>query len=140
MLNKPHFDKIQAFFSIWWKDIQRCDVFHHAYSMAYVSLLSLIPSLSAIFAVLSLFSPLLESDSQFIGDVRRFLLEHLASGSGAQVVSQIEGFLQNLDVRKIGLTGFAGTLVTLILLLKQIEMALNRIFQVKNRGILLADS
>lgn len=99
--------------------------------MAYVSLLSLIPSLAAIFAVLSLFSPLLQQDSNIIAELKRFLLEHLAAGSGEQAIGYMEDFISNLDIQKIGITGFAGTLVTLILLLKQIELALNRIFFIR---------
>lgn len=111
-------------------DIKRFDLLRHAYAMAYISLLSLIPSLAAIFAVLSLFSPLISQDSNLVNLLKDFVLEHLASASGEQAVQYIEMFIANLDIKKIGITGFAGTLITLILLLKHIEVALNKIFQV----------
>ena len=111
-------------------DAVRSDILRHAYGMAYVSLLSLIPSLAAIFAVLSLFNPMLSSESNFVNHIRQFVIEHLAQASGEQAISYIESFIANLDIKKIGITGFAGTLVTLILLLKHIEVALNKIFQV----------
>ncbi len=122
--------KIKQYLQIWWQDILRCKIFQYSYSMAYVSLLSLVPSLSALFAVLTLFSPLLEQDSDFITKIRQFILEHLATGSGEQMTAYLASFIGNLDIRKIGLTGFAGTLITLVMLLRQIEIALNSIFQV----------
>ena len=111
-------------------DIKRFDLLRHAYAMAYVSLLSLIPSLAAIFALMSLFSPLFDQDSNAINDIRTFILQHLASASGEQAIEYMESFISNLDFKKIGITGFAGTMVSLILLLKHIEVALNKIFQV----------
>ncbi|SME88293.1 YihY/virulence factor BrkB family protein [Pseudobacteriovorax antillogorgiicola] len=113
-----------------YKDMIRHDILRHAYAMSYVSLLSLIPSLAAIFAVLSLFNPLLSQDSNFIHYLKDFVLEHLATASGQQAIDHIEGFIANLDLKKIGISGLAGTMVTLILLLKHIEVALNTIFQV----------
>lgn len=125
-----------AIFRAVWHDIKRCNILQSAYSMAYVSLLSLIPSLAAIFAVISLFSPMMDESSGLVDQTRRFLLEHLAAGSGEQAIGYMEGFIDNLDVQKVGLTGFAGTLVTLILLLRQIELALNHIFRIKeSRGL-----
>ena len=108
----------------------RCDLFKHAYSMAYVTLLSLIPSLAAILGLISLFKPLLGENSAFILNIRSLILEHLATGTGEQAISLLENLLNNLDIAKIGITGFGGMLLSLILLLKQVETALNRIFYV----------
>ena len=81
---------------------------------------------------MSLFSPLFDQNSNLILDARRFILQHLASASGEQAIEYIEIFIANLDFKKIGISGFAGTIVTLILLLKHIEVALNKIFQVND--------
>lgn len=116
---------------ILFNDMKRSDLFKHAYSMAYVTLLSLIPSLAAIFALASLFQPFLGEESYLMHEARGLILTHLASGSGEQAITYLEKFLANLDLKKIGLTGFAGMIVTLVLLLKQIEVALNRIFLVR---------
>ncbi len=111
--------------------MNRADLFKHAYAMAYVTLLSLIPSLAAIFALFSLFTPALGSNGELISQLKDFVLQNLAAGSGENAVKFIDSTLANLDVGKIGATGLAGMLFTLILLLRQIEIALNRIFQVQ---------
>ncbi len=117
--------------------MSRADVFKHASAMAYVTLLSIIPSLAAIFALVSLFSPLLGSDSGILIKVRDFILGNLAAGTGEQAMRYIEGFLGNLDMTKIGLSGLVGLMVSLILLLRQIELALNKIWLVnKERNII----
>lgn len=133
------FGKVIDVFVVLYQDMTRADVFKHASSMAYITLFSLIPSLAAIFSLISLFSPLMIDHGQgenLIEQGKTFILSNLAAGSGDQVVEYIESFLANLDVKRIGLTGFAGIVVTLILLIRQIEIALNKIFAVlKPRNI-----
>lgn len=118
-------------------DMNRCDLFKHASAMAYVTLFSLIPSLAAVFALISLFKPFLGEEGSIYNMAKDFILQNLAAGSGEQVVAYIESFIQNLNLTKIGITGFAGTIVTLVLLLRQIEIALNRIWLVKKERNIL---
>lgn len=116
-------------------DVLRCDLLKQASAMAYVTLLSLVPSLVAIFCVLSLFSPMLGKDNM-MAEVREFVLSNLASASGQQVVAYLDQMIASLDLKKIGWQSFASVLVTLVLLLRQIEEALNRIWLVhKARNI-----
>lgn len=124
-------EKIIRFCKIWFQDLKRGQLFEHAYSMAYISLLSLVPSLAVSFSVVSLFTPLLGGNSEALAQLKSFILKHLAAGSGDVVIDYLESFIANVDLKKIGFTGFAGTLASLILLLKNIEVALNRIFEVK---------
>lgn len=110
------------------EDMRRSDMFRHASAMAYVTLFSLIPSLAVTFSLMSIFTSVFGETGGWMQKGRDFLLSNLAAGSGDRALEYIESFLQNLDLKKIGLTGFAGMLVTLIMLLKQIEEALNRIW------------
>lgn len=112
------------------QDFTRCDLPKQASAMAYVTLLSLVPSLVAVFCVLSLFSPMLGKGSM-MATVREFVLSNLAANSGQQVVSYLDKMIAGLDLKKIGWQSFASVLVTLILLLRQIEEALNRIWLVR---------
>lgn len=112
-------------------DLNRCDLMKQASAMAYVTLLSLIPSLVAIFCVISLFSPMAGKGSNLIDQLKSFILSNLASGSGESVVTYLDKMLSNLDVASMGITSFGSVLVTLILLLRQIEEALNRIWFIK---------
>jgi len=113
-------------------DMNRCDLFKHASAMAYVTLFSLIPSLAAVFALIALFQPFMGENSSLLVKVRQFVFDNLATGSGEQLMKYLEGFIANLNLTRIGMSGFAGMIVTLVLLLRQIELALNRIWLVKH--------
>jgi membrane protein len=112
------------------KDMISRDVFKQASAMAYVTLLSLIPSLVAIFVVLSLFSPLMKGGN-LIDAARDFILRNLASGTGENVVNYLDTMIKSLDLKTIGWSSFGSVLVTLILLLRQIEEALNEIWLIR---------
>jgi membrane protein len=119
-----------------YQDVNRGDVFKHASAMAYVTLLSLVPSIAAVFSLVSVFSPFWGGGGELMGKLKAFILSNLAQGSGEQAIQYFESFIANLDVAKIGITGFVGIMVSLILLLRNIERALNEIFHVtKERNI-----
>jgi len=112
------------------RDFVRADLPKQASAMAYTLLLSLIPSLVAIFCVISLFSPMIGNGTDFMDQVREFILENLASGSGESAVGYLDSMLSHISLASIGWSSFASVLVTLILLLRQIEIALNYIWLV----------
>ena len=113
------------------QDLDRCDVLRQASAMAYVTLLSLVPSLVAVFCVVSLFSPLVSGHLSLVDKLRQFILANLATASGESVVRYLDNMLKDLDLAKIGWSSFASVLVTLILLLRQIEEALNKIWLIR---------
>lgn len=121
----------QRFAKVLLEDFKRGQLLQHAYAMAYVTLLSLVPSLAVSFAVISLFTPFLGENSSLIQQAKDFILSHLATGTGEQVVDYLDRFIANVDLKRIGFTGFIGTLFALILLLRHVEAALNRIFEVE---------
>jgi len=126
-------EQLQIFFrfaKVLQDDFKRGQLLQHAYAMAYVTLLSLVPSLAVTFAVVSLFTPFLGENSSLIQQAKDLILSHLAAGTGEQVIEYLDGFIANVDLKRIGFTGFIGTLVALILLLRNVEAALNRIFEV----------
>lgn len=137
MLERIRRHKVSRFLIMLWHDFMKLDIFKDASAMAFVTLLSLIPSLAATFALISLFTPLFGQNSALISDARIFILKNLATGSGEQAIQYLENFLANTDFTKIGATGFGGMIVTLTLLLKQIEEALNRIFEVRQPRTIL---
>lgn len=119
------------------QDLKRYDLFRQASAMAYLTLFSLVPSLAAVFTLISVFRPFLGEQGDLMNKARELILENLVAGSGEQVLKYLENFLANLDLKKIGITSFAGLVVTLLLLLRQIEGALNSIWLVqKERNFL----
>lgn len=112
-------------------DFSRCNLFKDASAMAYVTLFSLVPSIAVVLALISAFEPFLGKESGLVVEIQGFILSNLATGSGEQAIEYLTQFISNLNFTRIGLTGFAGMLVTLILLLRQIEFAFNRIWQIQ---------
>lgn len=115
---------------IYTQDAKRSDLPKQASAMAYVTLFSLVPSLAAIFTVIGLFLPMLGEHSTIMEQARQFLFKYLATGSGTDVIEYLEKFLAGLDLKRIGTSAFLGLIVTLIILLRQIEDALNSIWMV----------
>ncbi len=128
--------KLKPYLKVFKEDIERSDLFKQTSAMAYVTLLSIIPSLAAFFALVSLFAPMTGGKFDLFSYVQDFILKHLAAASSEQVLTYINGIVKNLDLKKIGITSFIGLVVSLVLLLRQIELAFNRIWLVnKERSI-----
>jgi membrane protein len=99
--------------------------------MAYVTLLSMIPAMAALFGIMSLFMPLMEGgEVALMNTLKELILQNLVATSSEQAVTFIDETLTKLDVKTLGITGFAGMLASLILLMGKIEFAFNHIFQV----------
>jgi membrane protein len=122
--------KVFHYVRIYGQDAYRSALSTQASAMTYVTLLSLVPSLAAIFTLLGLFLPILGENTSLMDSARQFLFKYLATGSGHLVVEYLEKFISDLDLRRIGASAFVGLLVTLIILLHQIEDAFNRIWMV----------
>ena len=123
--------------TIYIHDSQRTELTKQASAMAYVTLFSLVPSLAAVFTLLNLFLPIFGDNANLMEQGRQFLFKNLANGSGSTVVDYLQSFLAGLNFKKIGMTAFVGLLGTLVVLLRQIEEALNRIWMVhKSRPML----
>jgi membrane protein len=118
------------YINIYWQDASRSQLTTQASAMAYVTLFSLVPSLAAIFTLLGLFLPMLGDNSNLMNEGRQFLFKYLATGSGTLVVEHLEKFISDLNLRRIGASAFVGLLVTLVILLHQIEDAFNRIWMI----------
>ena len=74
---------------------------------------------------------MLGKDGDMVGELRTFLLEMLAANSGPSLVSYLDDMIGNITLSSIGWSSFAAVLITLILLLSQIEGALNRVWLVR---------
>jgi membrane protein len=112
------------------QDAGRSELSKQASAMAYVTLFSLVPSLAAVFTLLGLFLPMLGDNSNLMSEARQFLFKYLATGSGTLVIDYLEKFVTGLNLKRIGISAFLGLLLTLIILLRQIEEAFNRIWMV----------
>ena len=120
-------------YHILYGDMKRANLFEDASSLAFVSLLSLVPSLTVIFFIISMFSTLSKTGHHDVLMMTRdFIFNNLAAGTGKEALRYLQNLMDQTDFAKIGLTGFAGMLVTVALLLKQIENTLNQVFMVRS--------
>jgi membrane protein len=114
-----------------WSDMTRLDILKQSSAMAYVTLISIVPSLAAVFTIISIFKPLLGGGSKVSDTIKQFVIQNLAEGTGSAVSDTLDKLISNLSLTQIGVTSFASLLISLILLLRQIEQALNRIWMVR---------
>jgi membrane protein len=118
-------------FKLLWSDMVRLDILKQSSAMAYVTLISIVPSLAAIFTIISIFKPLMAGGSKVSDSIKSFIIQNLAEGTGSTVSDTLDKLISNLSLTQIGVTSFVSILVSLILLLRQVEQALNRIWMVR---------
>ncbi|MCW8869193.1 MAG: YihY family inner membrane protein [Proteobacteria bacterium] len=97
-------------------------------SLAYTSLLALVPLMAVLVTVFSAM-PLFEDASQMLQD---FIFKNFVPTSGEILQSHILGFVEK--VRSLTATMFLAVFVTSLLLMQTMEKALNRIFASQPSG------
>ena len=134
--NFPGWAALRQFFEFCWAMAQRFRderATQTAGSLAYTSLLSLVPLLTVALAVASAF-PVFEDA---IEALQNFLFENVlpdTPGVGS-IIEQVDSFTRNAGrLTAIGIIGF---MVTAVMLMLTIDNALNRIFRVQRRRSLL---
>ena len=115
-------------------DINEFGLIQHASALAYFTFLSLIPTLAFIVYIIFLFSPLFANQEALNELIFGFVFNNFKQGVGTEIVDFIQNALTNLEPHKIGITGLAAMFYAAILLVRQIEIALNEIWDTpKNR-------
>lgn len=104
---------------------RECQLLTVASSLAYTTLLSLIPLLAVSFAIFQAFGGL----DRLFSTVEPFILANLAEGSGEEVAAHLRKFIDNAHAGAIGAGGFVALLGTSVSLLFSIEKAINRIWK-----------
>jgi membrane protein len=112
--------------------ISSCDRFYwdngfsRAASLAYSSLLSLVPLTALCFGVLAVFL----QDPDRMADVQKFLFKQFVPGTSAlkELLPYVQQFSENM--RTLNFLALITLVVTSILLLNSIEYALNQVWQV----------
>ena len=97
-------------------------------SLAYTSLLALVPLMAVLVTVFSAM-PLFEDASEMLQD---FIFQNFVPTSGEILQTHILGFVEK--VRSLTVTMFLAVFVTSLLLMQTMEKALNRIFATKPSG------
>ncbi|MGK5084380.1 YhjD/YihY/BrkB family envelope integrity protein [Bdellovibrionota bacterium FG-1] len=95
-----------------------------ASSLAYTTILSLIPLLAVSFAIFQAFGGL----DKLYATIEPFILSNLAEGLSDEVTEKIHGFIKNAHASAVGLGGFVGLVFTSMSMLSSIEKAINNIW------------
>lgn len=127
-LNLNHTTKdAQTFINILLQHIIRDRLTTSAASLAYTTILSLIPLITVIFSLLSAF-PIFDKVS---GNVKTYIYNNLAPTASDTLVPYFEQFIANTN--RMTVFGIIGLIVTSLLLIRSIDSALNFIWRTKRR-------
>lgn len=114
-----------------WTHFQEDRCMAEAASLAYTSLLSLVPLLAVVFGIISIFPVFAEWSER----LQNIIIENFMPSAGEQIVPWLNTFLDS--VSNLTLPGMLSLIVTALMLLVRIEAAFNRIWRVeKNRTLL----
>jgi membrane protein len=100
-----------------------------AASLAYTTLLSLVPSLAVAFAILKGFGGLESIQAR----VEELVYTHLVTTSSLQAADYIQKFTERVDAGTIGTVGFLALIITALSLLNTVAGAFNRVWGVEDR-------
>jgi membrane protein len=105
--------------------MQEAQLLTVASSLAYTTLLSIIPVLAVSFAIFKAFGGV-----QKLYDVLEpLVLSHLAEGSGEDLVQILHSFIDKIHTGAVGLGGLIGLIITTMSMLFSAEKAINGVWK-----------
>ncbi len=103
-----------------------------ASSLAYTTILSVIPLLAVTFSVFKAFGGL----ENIYGTIEPFIFENLAEGSDEKTLEMIKSFVGNIHSAALGLSGLVGLLITSMSMLSSVETSINKVWKApQKRGV-----
>lgn len=104
-----------------------------ASSLAYTTILSVIPLIAVSFSVFKAFGGL----DGLYATIEPFIFENLAEGSDEKTLETIKAFVTNIHATTLGVGGAIGLLATSVSMLGSVEKSVNKIWKTAaNRGLL----
>lgn len=98
-----------------------------ASSLAYTTILAIVPVLAVAFSIFKSFGGL----DTLYSTIEPLILENLAKGSGEQAMETLRGFVGNIHAGKLGATGMIGLIFTTMSMFSSAERAINDVWKVK---------
>ncbi len=121
-----------AFWRFMWSSFARDNCLFAAGALSYTSLLSLVPLMALTFSVLAAF-PVFESVTV---DLQNFVFENFVPAAGEVVSEHLNGFAQKAS--QLTAAGIVFLVVTAVMLMSNIDRALNAIWKVRNKRSAMA--
>ena len=100
-----------------------------AASLTYTTIFSLIPLLSVVFFLFKVFGGFTDLENT----VRPFVYKTLAPGAQEKVITTINGLVDSINFSNIGAFGTVVLIISVVLLLGEMEYALNEIWVTKEK-------
>ena len=100
-----------------------------ASSLAYTTMLSIVPLLAMSFAIFQLFGGL----EKLYQMIEPFILSNLASDTGEQTIEVIRKAVGNIRAGALGSTGFIGLIVTCMSMLSRAEKSINMVWKTETQ-------
>ena len=111
-----------------WKQLMNHKCLQQASSLAFTTVLSLVPLLAVAFFLLNAFDAFQGADSDLIAYIKEnFLPEYQAE----EISNTIKDFTENVNISRVGLIAFFPLLLISMLLFNAIETTFNDIWRVK---------
>jgi membrane protein len=112
--------------------INQAQLFMVAASLAYTTILSIIPVLAVSFAIFHAFGGM----RKIYDIVEPLILTNLAHGASEEVITTLHRFIDNTHAGAVGIGGLIGLIFTSMSLLYSAEKAINHVWQAKiGRGL-----
>ncbi len=124
---KPWGHTLKVVITDTYRQMNQAQLFLVASSLAYNTILSIIPALALSFAVFQAFGGL----QKLYNLLRPIVLSNLAEGTSDEVIATIQKFVENAHSGALGVGGMIGLIITTLMLLSSVENAINLVWQVK---------
>ncbi|MBC7691375.1 MAG: YihY family inner membrane protein [Methylotenera sp.] len=116
---------LQSVFADTWKQIQEAQLPQAASSLAYTTILSLIPLIAVSFSIFKAFGGL----EKLYGIIEPYIIENLTEGASDDAITAVRNIIGNLHGGTLGVGGLIGLIVTSMSMLNSIEHAINRVWK-----------
>lgn len=110
-----------------WEQIKKSQLLMVASSLAYTTILSIIPLLAMSFAIFKAFGGM----EKMFETIQPFILSNLAEGASDEVLGHIENFIAKAHASVVGVGGFLGLVFTSISMLSSVEKSINSVWGAK---------
>jgi membrane protein len=108
-----------------WTHIREAELLLIASSLAYTSILSIIPVLAVSFSIFQAFGGM----NKLLQTIEPVILSNLAEGAGETAMESIRRFIANTHAGAVGVGGLVGLILTSMSMLSSIEKAINRVWR-----------
>lgn len=121
------FQQITLFLKMLWAKINQDQLTTSSASLAYTTILALVPLITVIFSLLSAF-PMFDEISL---SLKQLIYSNLVPTASDTIQNYLEQFIAN--TKKMTVVGIVGLIVTSLLLINSINSALNHIWKTKRK-------